>query len=72
MIRKLWIHLVHLKLALLLWLKPLGFFGVCVLGALDASSIAIPMDPIIAVYVWGNRKDFWIYAIMGALGAAIG
>ena len=72
MIRKLWLHLLHWKLALLLWLKPLGFFGVCILGAIDASSIAIPMDPIIAVYVWGNRKGFWLYAIMGALGAAVG
>jgi membrane protein YqaA with SNARE-associated domain len=72
MIRKLWLHLLHWELALLLWLKPLGFFGVCIMGAIDASSIAIPMDLVIAGYVWSNRGYFWLYAILGAAGAAIG
>jgi membrane protein YqaA with SNARE-associated domain len=72
MIRKLWSHLLHWKMALLLFLKPLGFLGVGVLAIIDSSSIAIPMDLIIAGYVWSNRGNFWIYAIMGALGSAIG
>ncbi|MES2219578.1 MAG: VTT domain-containing protein [Acidobacteriota bacterium] len=72
MIRKLWSHLLHWKIALLLFLKPLGFLGVGVLAILDASSIAIPMDLIIAGYVWSNRRFFWVYAIMGAIGSAIG
>jgi membrane protein YqaA with SNARE-associated domain len=72
MIRKLWSHLLHWKLALLLFLKPLGFLGVGVLAIIDASSIAIPMDLIIAGYVWGNRGRFFLYAIMGGLGSAIG
>ena len=59
-------------MALLLFLKPLGFLGVGVLAIIDSSSIAIPMDLIIAGYVWSNRGFFWIYAIMGALGSAIG
>lgn len=72
MTRKLWSHLLHWKLALLLFLKPLGFLGVGVLAAIDASSIAIPMDLIIAGYVWNNRGYFWLYAILGAAGSAIG
>jgi membrane protein YqaA with SNARE-associated domain len=72
MIRKLWSHLFHWKMALLLFLKPLGFLGVGVLAIIDSSSIAIPMDLIIAGYVWSNRGYFWIYAVMGALGSAIG
>jgi membrane protein YqaA with SNARE-associated domain len=56
----------------LLFLKPLGFLGVGVLAIIDSSSIAIPMDLIIAGYVWSNRGYFWVYAIMGALGSAIG
>jgi membrane protein YqaA with SNARE-associated domain len=72
MIRKLSSHLLHWKLALLLLLKPLGFLGVGVLAAIDSSSIAIPMDLIIAGYVWSNRGYFWIYAILGALGSAVG
>jgi membrane protein YqaA with SNARE-associated domain len=62
----------HWKLGLLLFFKPLGFFGVFVLASIDASSIAIPMDAIIAVYVWNNRGYFWVYAILGAAGSAIG
>lgn len=42
------------------------------LSAIDASSIAIPMDLIIAGYVWSDRGRFWIYALVGALGAAVG
>ncbi len=72
MIRKLLSNFHHWELALLAFLKPLGFWGVTVLGALDASSIAIPMDLIIGGYVWNDRTHFWIYAVLGALGAAIG
>lgn len=72
MTRKLWSHFLHWKLALLLLLKPLGFLGVGVLAAIDSSSIAIPMDLIIAGYVWSNRGYFWVYALMGAAGSAIG
>ncbi|MGH9616547.1 MAG: YqaA family protein, partial [Acidobacteriaceae bacterium] len=59
-------------MALLLFLKPLGFVGVAVLAAMDASSIAIPMDLVIAGYVLSNRRYFWLYAIMGAIGSAVG
>ncbi|MHB1938410.1 MAG: YqaA family protein [Acidobacteriaceae bacterium] len=72
MTRKLWSHFLHWKLALLLFLKPLGFLGIGVLAAIDSSSIAIPMDLIIAGYVWNNRGYFWVYAIMGAAGSAVG
>jgi len=53
-------------------MKPLGFWGIGVLSAIDASSIAIPMDVFIAGYVWSDRAHFWIYPILGALGAAVG
>jgi membrane protein YqaA with SNARE-associated domain len=72
MIRRLWSHVHHWEIALLLFFKPLGFFGVFVLASIDASSLAIPMDAIIAVYVWSNRGYFWVYAILAALGSAIG
>lgn len=70
--RKLWSLLLHLKMGLLLFMKPLGFWGVGVLAAVDASSIAIPMDLIIAGYVWNDRRHFWLYALIGALGATVG
>ncbi len=57
---------------MLAFLKPLGFWGVGVLAAIDAGSVAIPMDLIIAGYVWSDRTHFWVYAVVAALGAAIG
>lgn len=62
----------HWELLLLAFLKPLGFWGVGVLAAIDASSIAIPMDLIIGGYVWNDRKLFWVYPIVAAIGAAVG
>lgn len=62
----------HWELALLAFLKPLGFGGVAVLAAIDASSLAIPMDLIIAGYAWSDRRHFWVYAILGAIGASVG
>lgn len=53
-------------------LKPLGFWGVAALAAIDTSSLAIPMDIIVAGYVWADRKHFWLYAVMVGLGSAIG
>lgn len=64
--------LLHWKVVLLAFLKPLGFWGIGVLGALDAGLLAIPMDLIVAGYVWNDRSRFWLYAIMAALGAAVG
>ncbi len=72
MIHKLLSRFHHWELILLAFLKPLGFWGVGVLAAIDASSLAIPMDLVIAGYVWGDRRHFWVYAVVAALGAAIG
>ncbi len=64
--------LLHAKLVLLAVLKPLGIWGVAALAALDSSSIAIPMDIIVAGYIWTDRSRFWVYAIMVGLGSALG
>ena len=62
----------HAKMVLLAVLKPLGFWGVAALAALDSSSLAIPMDIIVAGYVWADRTHYWLYAIMVGLGSAVG
>jgi len=72
LIRKLFAHFHHWELLLLAFLKPLGFWGVAVLGAIDASSLAIPMDLVIAGYALSDRRHFWVYAVLGAMGAAVG
>ena len=64
--------LLHWKVVLLVLLKPLGMWGIGVLAAIDTAALAIPMDLIIAGYVWGDRRHFWVYPVLAALGAAIG
>ncbi len=64
--------MLHAKLVLLAVLKPLGIWGVAALAALDTSSLAIPMDIIVAGYIWSDRSRFWVYAILVGLGSALG
>jgi len=60
------------KLILLAALKPLGYWGVGLIALLDSSSIPVPMDLIVAGYVWSDRPRAWLYVLMAAIGSAIG
>jgi membrane protein YqaA with SNARE-associated domain len=60
------------KLLLLPALAKLGFWGVGAVALLDSSSIPVPMDLILALYVWNDKGHFWLYCLMGAVGSAIG
>ena len=50
----------------------LGFWGAFAVAVLDSSSIPVPMDAILAVWIWNNKSHFWLYAFMAAAGSAIG
>ena len=60
------------KLALLPALAKLGFWGIGAIALLDSSTIPVPMDAILAVYVWNNKSHFWLYCLLAAIGSAIG
>ena len=60
------------KLVLLPALVKLGFVGVGAAALLDSSTIPIPMDALVAVYVWNDKSHFWLYVLMAAVGSAIG
>jgi membrane protein YqaA with SNARE-associated domain len=60
------------KLVLLPGLLKLGLGGVAAVAILDSSSIPVPMDLILAGYVWANKTQFWLYCLMAAGGSAIG
>ena len=64
--------LARWNLVLLPALLKLGFWGVGLVALLDSSSIPVPMDLILAGYVWADKSHFWVYALMGAVGSAIG
>ena len=53
-------------------LAKLGFWGVGLISLIDASSLPVPMDAILAVYVWNDKSHFWIYVLMASAGSAIG
>jgi len=50
----------------------LGFWGAGALAVLDSSTIPVPMDAILAVYIWKDQRHFWLYAMIAAAGSAIG
>jgi len=60
------------KLVLLPALVKLGFVGVGAAALLDSSTIPIPMDAILAVYVWSDKRHFWLYCLLASLGSAVG
>ena len=60
------------KLVLLPALMKWGILGVGAIAVLDSSSIPVPMDAILALYVWNDKRHFWIYCLMAAAGSALG
>jgi membrane protein YqaA with SNARE-associated domain len=57
-----------------LWalLKPLGAWGVLVVAALDGAFFGLPMDAVVAGYVYQDRGRFLLYALMASVGSALG
>lgn len=58
----------------LLWalLEPLGVWGVFVIAAMDGAAIGLPMDAVVAGYVYQNKSLFLLYALLAAAGSAVG
>jgi membrane protein YqaA with SNARE-associated domain len=53
-------------------LKTLGAWGVFIISILDAAAFGVPMDPLVAGYVYSNPHKAWLYCLAGALGSALG
>jgi len=62
------------RYTLFLWsvLKPLGTWGAFGIAAIDAAFIGLPLDPVVASYVYNDRPRFLLYAIMASAGSALG
>ncbi len=50
----------------------LGLWGVGLVALLDSSTIPVPMDAILAVYIWNNKSHFVFCCMLAAMGSAIG
>src|SRR6185312_8047673 len=53
-------------------LKTLGEWGVFIISILDSSAFGVPMDPLVAGYVYANPHKAWLYCLAGSLGSALG
>jgi membrane protein YqaA with SNARE-associated domain len=53
-------------------LVKLGIWATFVVAVLDSSSIPVPIDAFLAVYIWGDKPHFWIYPFLAAAGSAVG
>ncbi len=53
-------------------LIPLGPWGVFLIALLDAAAFGIPMDPVVATFVYKDPARALLYALMGAAGSALG
>ncbi len=59
-----------------LWMKavllPLGPWGVFIIGAVDSAAVLMPLDPVMAGFVYAQPHLAWLYILMGSLGSALG
>ena len=60
------------KLLLLPFAAKFGFWGIGALALLDSSTIPIPMDFFLALYVWNDKNHFWLYCLLASVGSALG
>jgi len=52
--------------------KPLGAWGVFAIAGVDAALLGLPLDPLVAGYVYKHPERFWLYVLMAAAGSALG
>ncbi len=53
-------------------LAPLGMWGVFAIAFADSALLGMPVDAIVALYVYQNHHRFLIYVVMAALGSTLG
>jgi membrane protein YqaA with SNARE-associated domain len=53
-------------------LEPLGAWGVFGIAAVDAAFMGLPLDPVVAGYVYAKPHLFWAYVLMASAGSALG
>ena len=53
-------------------LGPLGMWGVFAIAFADSALLGMPVDAIVAFYVYQNHRRMLLYVVMAALGSVIG
>lgn len=53
-------------------LKVLGVWGVFAIAFADSALLGMPVDAIVAAYVYQDRKRFLLFIVLASLGSAMG
>ena len=53
-------------------MKLLGIWGVFVIAFADSALLGMPVDFVVATYVYQDRKRLLLYVVMASLGSALG
>lgn len=53
-------------------LEPLGSWGILAAAFIDSAAIGIPVDPVVAGYVYAHPLKIWLYVFMAAAGSVLG
>jgi membrane protein YqaA with SNARE-associated domain len=53
-------------------LVPLGIWGPFVVAFADSALLGMPVDAVVAAYVYKDRNHFLLYVLLASLGSAIG
>ena len=50
----------------------MGPWGVLLGSFIDSASIPIPIDVLMGMWAWSDKRHFWVYALLAALGSSLG
>ncbi|MGA7907518.1 MAG: VTT domain-containing protein [Candidatus Sulfotelmatobacter sp.] len=53
-------------------LGPLGVWGVFAIAFADSALLGMPVDAVVAAYVYNDRRHFLLYVILASVGSAVG
>jgi membrane protein YqaA with SNARE-associated domain len=53
-------------------LQPLGSWGILAMAFVDSAFFGIPLDPVVAGYVYQHPAKMWLYVLMASAGSALG
>jgi membrane protein YqaA with SNARE-associated domain len=53
-------------------LKVLGVWGVFAIAFADSALLGMPVDAVVATYIYNDRKHFLVYVLLASLGSALG
>lgn len=67
------VHKILLKIsAWIAALKTLGAWGLLLLAIIDSATLPMPLDALVAGYVYSSPQKAWLYCLAAAAGGALG